>query len=125
MKKVIKVILLMLVSISGISTAVVAQNPGDEILGKWTNEDKTRVIEFVKAGSGYEAIIKEAPDKSLIGAKQLTGLEYNGGSYKGQVHLPKKGKSYNCSLKIRADGVLELTAKVGLMSKSQLWKKVI
>ncbi|NCT73737.1 MAG: DUF2147 domain-containing protein [Chitinophagaceae bacterium] len=124
MKKTIKAVVLMLISISGMITGLSAQTSGDAILGKWTNEDKTRVIEFVKAGSGYEAIIKEAPDKSLIGVKQLTGLEYDGAGYKGQVHLPKKGKSYNCSLKVKADGLLELTAKAGIMSKSQLWKKV-
>lgn len=97
----------------------------DTILGKWTNEDKTRTIEFTKNGISYEAVIKDAPDKNLIGTKQITGLQFDGKGYKnGKVYLPKKGKTFPCTVSLKNDGTLELSAKAGFMSKSQIWTRV-
>ncbi|WP_344822360.1 DUF2147 domain-containing protein [Rurimicrobium arvi] len=105
-------------------TAAKAQTNGEAILGKWANEDRTRVIEFVKTGDGYEAIIKEATDRNLIGQKQITGLQYNNNVYSGTLRLPKKRKTFPCTANIEANGELELSAKAGFMSKSQTWTKV-
>lgn len=105
-------------------TAANAQTNSEAILGKWTNEDRTRVIEFVKTGDGYEAIIKEAADRNLIGQKQITGLRYNNNGYSGTLHLPKKGKTFPCTAHIEDNGKLELSARVGFMSKSQTWTRV-
>lgn len=118
-----KSILALLIFAVGLLTTAYAQTNGDTILGKWTNEDKTRVLEFVKAGTGYDAIIREAPDQDLIGKKQLTRMAYSKGIYTGNVLLPKKGKSYPCTLKMKADSTMELTAKAGFMSKSQVWTR--
>lgn len=124
MTKTMKPLLLTLLFIAGLFTAVQAQTNADDILGKWTNEDKTRVLEFVKNGSSYDAIIKEAPDNSLIGQKQLTNLSFRKSSYKGKLYLPKKGKSYPCTITIKGDGTMELTVKAGFMSKSQTWSRL-
>jgi uncharacterized protein (DUF2147 family) len=119
-----KSILALIVFAVGLLTTAYAQTNGDTILGKWTNEDKTRVLEFVKAGTGYDAIIREAPDQDLIGKKQLTRMAYSNGIYTGNVLLPKKGKSYSCTLKMKTDMTMELTAKAGFMSRSQVWARV-
>lgn len=119
-----KSILTLLIFAIGLLTTAYAQTNGDTILGKWTNEDRTRVLEFVKAGTGYDAIIRDAPDQDLIGKKQLTRMAYGNGIYTGNVLLPKKGKSYPCTLKMKADSTMELTAKAGFMSKSQVWTRV-
>ena len=119
-----KSMLTFLVFAVGLLSTAYAQTDGDTILGKWTNEDKTRVLEFVKAGTGYDAIIRDAPDQDLIGKKQLTRMAYSKGIYTGTVLLPKKGKSYPCTLKMKADSTMELTAKTGFMSKSQVWTRV-
>ena len=115
---------LVVLLVSALFIQAKAQSGSDAILGKWTNEDKTRVIEFIKSGSNYNAVIREAPDQSIVGKNQLTNLSYRDGIYNGNVLLPKKGKSYPCSLKIKTDGRMELTAKAGFMSKSQVWTKV-
>ncbi len=97
----------------------------DTILGKWTNEDKTRTIEFIKNGTSYEAVIKDAPDRNIIGTKQISGLQFDGKGYKnGKVYLPKKGKTFPCTVSLKADGTMELSAKAGFMSKSQIWTRV-
>lgn len=124
MKKTMKFLSLAVILIASIFTTAFAQTDADAILGRWTNDDNTRVIEFVKTGNSYNAIIKEAPDKSVVGKNQLTGLLFSNGSYNGTVHLPKKGKSYPCTVKIKNDGSMELTAKAGFMSKTQSWVKV-
>lgn len=124
MKKAIKFFSLLVLLVTTLFVHARAQNGGDVILGKWTNEDKTRVIEFIKSGSSYYAVIREAPDQSIVGKNQLTNLSYHEGGYNGNVLLPKKGKSYPCTLRIKSDGTMELTAKAGFMSKSQVWTKV-
>lgn len=101
-----------------------AQSKGDSILGKWTDEDKTRVLEFQKAGNFYEAIIQEAPDKTLIGQKRIIELRYGSGAYNGLVYLPNRGKTLRCKLIIISDGRLRLTAKSGFVSQSQTWTRV-
>lgn len=95
----------------------------DKILGKWTNEDKTRVLEFVKNGSTYEAVIRSAEDKSLVGKKQITGLKVNGSNtYKdGTVFLFKKNSSAKCSITFVDTNKITIKATKGLYSKSQAW----
>jgi uncharacterized protein (DUF2147 family) len=98
---------------------------GDGILGKWINEEHTRVLEFHKNGNYYEAIIKEAEDKSLIGKIQIANLQFIKDAYiNGKLYLPKKGKNFPCTAKIKPDGTLEISAKASFMSKSQIWSKV-
>lgn len=124
MTKTIKFFSIPIFLLTALFTTAQAQTSADSILGKWTNEDKTRVLEFVKTGSNYEAVIKEAQDKSLVGKKQITGLKYSNGSYKGSVYLPKRGKTLPCTLTIKSDGSLQLSAKAGFMSQSQTWTRV-
>lgn len=119
-----KTLLMIFIFIAGLFTAAKAQTNANDILGKWSNEDKNRVLEFVQNGSTYEAIIKQAPDPSLVGQKQLTGLSFSKSSYNGKLYLPKKGKSYPCTITLNANGTMELTAKAGMMSKSQTWTRV-
>lgn len=101
-----------------------AQTKGDSILGRWTDEDRTRVLEFQKVGDYYEAIIKDAPDKTLIGQKRIVDLKYSGGAYNGLVYLPNRGRTLRCKLTIDSEGHLRLTAKSGFMSQSQTWSRV-
>lgn len=124
MKKTIQFLSLVLLLATAVFSRAQAQNGADAVLGKWTNEDKTRVIEFIRSRNGYDAVIREAPDQSLVGKNQLSNLSYHEGTYSGSVLLPKRGKSYPCMLRIKKDGSMELTAKAGLVSKSQVWTRV-
>jgi len=124
MTKTMKPLLMTLIFIGGLLAVARAQTNVDTILGKWTNEDKSRVIEFIKNGSSYNAVIKKAPDESMVGKDQLTDLVYKNGSYSGKVNLPRKGKSYPCTVTIKSDGTLQLTVRAGFISKSQTWTKV-
>lgn len=103
-----------------------AQTSEDKLLGKWTNEEKTRVVEFVKNGNYYDAIIRKADDASLIGKKQIGGLKPSGkGNYtNGTVYIIKKGKTASCSAQIVKDGLLSIKASYGMMSKTQVWTRL-
>lgn len=105
---------------------VKAQVSQDKIIGKWTNEEKTRVIEFVKNGNYYDAIIRKAEDDSVIGKKQISGLKPAGnGSYtNGTVYIIKKGKTASCSAQITKDDLLNIKASYGMMSKTQVWTRL-
>ncbi|SHJ88076.1 DUF2147 domain-containing protein [Epilithonimonas mollis] len=102
-----------------------AQNSPDKLLGKWANEDKTKVVEFVKNGPSYDAVILKSEDKSLIGKKQITGLKFqHEGNYNnGTVHIIKKGKTASCTVKITKDQ-LTVKASYGIMSKTQVWTRL-
>ena len=108
------------------SMSTFAQNTNDRILGQWTDEDHTRVLEFVRNGSFYDAIIREADPSLLIGKKQITSLKYDtGNAYKdGLLHAFQKGKTVNCSAKLLEDNKLQLKASKGLTSKSSVWTRV-
>ena len=44
---------------------MLAFNPNDRVLGKWINENRTRIIEFVKTNHGYDAYIRHEAQKSI------------------------------------------------------------
>lgn len=103
-----------------------AQTSGDKILGKWTNEDKTRVIEFVKNGTSYDAIIRKAENGSVIGKKQISGLKPSGENnyVNGTVYIIKKSRTASCSAQITKDDLLNIKASYGMMSKTQVWTRL-
>lgn len=121
MKKLLFVILSLFICASSVS----AQTSNDKILGKWVNEERTIVIEFVKNDSAYDAIIRKAEDSTLIGKKLITGLVVSDGSSfsKGVIHFIKRGKTANCKAKIIENEKLEIKASKGITSKSQIWKR--
>ncbi|PZU81059.1 MAG: hypothetical protein DI529_16035 [Chryseobacterium sp.] len=126
MKKLLKTKFIFPLAFLLIGINMQAQNSPDKILGKWTNEDKTRVIEFVKNGTSYDAVIRKSEDKSVIGKRQITGLKYKreGNYTNGTVHIIKKGKTASCSAQITKDNQLTIKASYGMMSKTQVWTRL-
>jgi len=108
------------------SLNIFAQTTHDKILGKWTNEDKTRIIEFVKSGDVYDAIIRKAEDNGIVGKKQITALKATGTTSfaDGTLHIIKKGKTAKCTASLSGDTTLYIKASYGMMSKSLTWTKL-
>ena len=103
-----------------------AQENNDKILGTWINEDRTRIIEFVKNGSRYDAIIRKAEDPKLHGKKQISGLQKSGSdTFKnGTIHLIKQGKTAKCSARLIGEDRIQLNASYGMMSRTQIWTRL-
>ncbi|TWI20367.1 DUF2147 domain-containing protein [Sphingobacterium siyangense] len=97
----------------------------DRLLGTWQSEEKDRVIEFVKNGDHYDAIIRDAQDKSLIGKKQITGItQKSEGNFTGQLYVFQKNKEFPCKIQVKSDNKLVVTVKVAFVSKSMDWTKI-
>ncbi len=104
-----------------------AQNPtanAETILGKWTNDDKTRTIEFVKKNNTYEAIVREADKAELVGKTLITSLVAENGKYNGKIYMPRQGKSFSCTIVLKDEDTMMLTGKAGLMSRTKTWTRV-
>ncbi|MCO6176429.1 DUF2147 domain-containing protein [Flavobacterium sp. NRK F10] len=97
----------------------------DPLKGKWINEEKNRILEFVKTDSGYEAVIVKAEEQSLIGKKQITGLRLEEtDSYKdGVLYIFQKNRTASCSVKILDSDAIELKATIGIFSRKQKWTR--
>ncbi|MEL6638188.1 MAG: DUF2147 domain-containing protein [Bacteroidota bacterium] len=118
--------LLLLLTTALLSYGPLAPSTSDKLLGKWTNEEKDRVLEFVQNGEAFEAIIKVGEPSSFVGQKQITELRSDGeNSYRdGKLHVLKKGKTVNCSIALLDDDRLELQVKFGMKSKTTIWTRV-
>lgn len=109
-----------------ICTQTFAQNQSGDILGQWTNRDSSRIIEFVKSDSGFDAIIIKSDEPSQIGKNQISSLKYSsGGIYnKGTLHIYKKGKETSVTVKMIDDKKIEIIASIGIGSKSETWTRL-
>ncbi|PZR21903.1 MAG: hypothetical protein DI535_27345 [Citrobacter freundii] len=109
-----------------ISAAAVAQTGSDPLTGKWKDEAGERVIEFVRKGDVFDAVIRKAKNASLVGKIQISGLKKKKeNTYSdGTLYIIAQGKTASCSAKIKSPDELQLTGKMGLFSKTQKWTRV-
>ena len=90
-----------------------AQVSADTIVGNWiTTPGNTIIITVYKSNDLYDGKISWAKDSVAKpkGFLILEGLSFDaedGNWQKGKIHTPK-GKTYNASAKIKADGTLEV-----------------
>jgi uncharacterized protein (DUF2147 family) len=118
-----RIITLLIFFIAGFT--VYAQTMPDKILGKWMNEDKSRVLEFLKNGSVYNAIVRKAEDENFIGRQQIRGLKPDGDAYEGgTINLFKRKKTAKCTIRFINNDLFEIQGSYGVISKSQRWSRV-
>ncbi|WP_191967908.1 DUF2147 domain-containing protein [Rhizosphaericola mali] len=95
----------------------------DLIIGKWKSEHGDRTIEFVQKGDHFDAIIKEANDQTLIGKTQISELKKssNNNYSEGTIFIIKNGKKGICSAILKDGNELEITGKMGFLSRTTKW----
>ncbi len=84
---------------------------------------------------GQPKIDRNNPDEALqdrpvIGLNLLRGFVYKGESkgvhqwHKGKIYDPGNGKDYKCTIKLNADGTLNLRGYIGisLFGRTQIWR---
>lgn len=98
----------------------------DGILGRWTNEEKTRTIEFVKKDGHYEAfpINTGSNQPDTKGRAVISGLRYDGRKYTGQAYAPKHNRQFPCTIVLQDSDKMVLTGKVGFISQTRTWTRV-
>lgn len=121
------IVLIVSVFFFGTSQAAAQQKSynSDFILGKWTSQNGDRTIEFVKKEDKYSAVISASAEKSLIGKEQIKSLRWTGSSYaEGKLIMVRKGRELDCQVAIKDDNTIEISGKVGFISRTQIWKRV-
>lgn len=123
----VRIVLIVSVFFFGTSHAAAQQKAynSDFILGKWTSQNGDRTIEFVKKEDKYSAVISASAEKSLIGKEQIKNLRWTGSSYaEGKLIMVRKGRELDCQVAIKDDNTIEISGKVGFISRTQTWKRV-
>jgi uncharacterized protein (DUF2147 family) len=109
---------------------------GDQYFGKFTFLKEPNYATGHEAGlDGQAKVDRNNPDASqhsqpIIGLVMLNSMNYAGekkGKHHwkgGKIYDPGNGKSYKCTIKLNADGSLDLRGYVGisLFGRSQVWR---
>jgi uncharacterized protein (DUF2147 family) len=128
-----------------------AQTEGDKIVGVWKNGEGTGMIKIYKNGDHYQGKIvwlKEPIDpetgkpklnknhpvdsvryKPLIGLINTWGFVYKGEKVweDGKIYDPKTGNTYNCTIKMKNDNILEVRGYIGisLIGRTDTWTRQV
>ena len=99
-------------------------NAQNSITGVWnTGQDNTK-IEITENNDVFIGKVLSSDNaKAKIGNQILKDVKFSNGKGKGKLFAPKKGKWYDATIKEKGEQ-LEITIKVGFMSKTLEWQKV-
>ena len=127
----------------GFLDTIQAQQPKDNIIGVWLNDDKTYKIEVYKVNDTYSGKIvwieqldknpgldpkdknnpiPERRNQSILGMDIITGLKYSDGKWvKGTIYTPQKGIYADCEVELHSDKQLNLVVSKGIFSRTKTW----
>jgi len=106
----------------GIAMNTLAQEPGDKILGTWSNEDHTAQNEIYKKGNTYEAKITKG--KAYVGTITMHDLKFDGKDWKGKANQPKSGRTADVILTLSDNNTIVITASKAGFTKTKNWYRV-
>ena len=93
------------------------------LAGVWNTGDENTKIEITEDdGIVKGKILSSDNAEAKIGNQILKDFKFNKGEWKGKLYAAKKGEWYDAVLKENG-GQLDITVKVGWMSKTVHWKK--
>jgi uncharacterized protein (DUF2147 family) len=104
---------------------------GDDPTGTWLVEDGSAIVQISECGPALCGTIiwsqkpKDIRGEVLCGRQVLGDAVASGaGSWdKGWIYSPKTDSKYAVSLKLAADGALDLHITAGLFGRDQIWKR--
>jgi uncharacterized protein (DUF2147 family) len=122
---------------------VQAQQPSDQIVGSWFNEDRTCKMEIYKAGEIYSGKIiwlaelvknpsgnpkdknnpnPELRSRNILGMDIINGLQYSGGKWvNGTIYSPKRGIYADCKVELLSKEQLKIMVMKSGFTKIQIW----
>lgn len=111
-----------------VSLKAYSQN-GDAIIGKWIKANKEDlIIEVFKTGGEYSGKVNWSKDnKKPAGFNMLDKLRFNEKEkkWKGIVHDPKSGRSYDAIITMKGDGSIEVKTSVMFFTIERVFKRVV
>jgi len=123
--KIVKATTLFLFVLVFWANAVLAQTTGpDAIIGTYQSKKTNVEIQITKKGNQYFGTVVSGNDKVATGTTLLKNLIYKDRSWKGKVFAPARNSDFDCILTLPDVKSLKLTAKAGLVSRSQDWVRV-
>ena len=98
-------------------------NAQQSIAGIWDMGDDNTKIEITENNGAYFGkIVSSDNTQATIGKQILKDVKFNNGEGKGKMYAARKGKWYDAVIKEKGNQ-LDVTIKVGFMSKTLNWKK--
>jgi len=150
MKKQLMNLFALIALLFAIIPAIAQNDPADQILGKWLNEDKDAHVDVYKEAGKYfgKIVWLKEPNEELTGLPKLDdensdvslqsrpvmGLVilqdfiYDGdGEWEdGTIYDPKNGKTYSCYMEFDEEGILKIRGYIGFswIGRSSYWTRV-
>ena len=122
-KRVLFIISILLIA----STFLFAQLFSGNIIGKWKNPTGEKIMEIYKQNDLYYGKIVECTDHEVpLGTMILKGFKFvaDENEWKGEIYLPKQGKSYPGTLTLKDEKTMLIEVSIGFMSRTKEWKRV-
>lgn len=97
-----------------------------EIVGKWISPDGDRKMEIYDInGSFFGKIIwvKSNTVKVRVGDIVMKNIIYKNDHWEGIAYIPARDRDLPVSISMPGDDELEMTGKVGIMSRTKRWKR--
>jgi uncharacterized protein (DUF2147 family) len=108
-----------------LSLSSFAQSP---LTGLWLNEDQNARIEIVETEAPFQGKLvwtDNQKGKETFGTRILRDLTPTKKGWEGTVYSPKQGDTYDATFRLVNDSKgLEMTVKVGFMSRTKTWTRV-
>ncbi len=106
-------------------TSVVSQAKTGGLQGGWKIPDKPIVVTIKRVSDVYEGVVTQAPKHKAVGKKLLRNLRWDAktGGFRGQIFVPKRGKTYPVFVKTKGARQLALTIDAGFISKTVVWTR--
>ncbi len=120
-----------------------APSPADAIVGRWRTADQSGIIQLASLADGSYAgtvvgpvtpvrLDAHNPDvalrrRPLLGVRILQGFHYDDGAWTGgTIYDPGNGKTYSCTLRLRAATALEVRGYLGvsLFGRTEVWQRL-
>ncbi len=93
------------------------------LTGVWNTGDENTKIEITENEGVFNGEILSSDNaKAKIGNQILKDVKFSNGEWNGQIYAAKKGEWYDAVLKENGSQ-LDITIKVGWVSKTLIWKK--
>ena len=122
-----------------LSAPALAASP---IVGRWITADGAAVVEVGRCGANVcgrvSRIITVAPgssatdvnnplpalrSRSILGLNILTDFTDDGGSWRGRIYDPRKGKTYKSVIVRQSDGTLKVQGCIAIFCQTQVWTR--
>ncbi len=98
-----------------------------EILdGLWRNQDQPVWIKITQDENRLGGIVHKADNNpDAIGRTILRDLSRQGDTWQGEIFVARLGEFKKASLELLDENTLEVTVKLGFMSRSAQWRRIM